>query len=243
MLSTIESQGRRFTEFTRGNRPVVLFLTTLDRSSSDSGSVDSGSFVSAALLLPFVAAGSAFDLSRLLLAVIVKIQKCVHGHTYPIPIQYVCTYFASGRIRHLCTQGTYTTTMTRSNKRLRLYASFLGSSGIALGAFGAHALKGTLEKNGSIAYWNTAVLYQLVNAVALLGLSSHRRQQEEEKDKKAAAVQSCRHGDLIMVGTVLFSGSLYGMALGIGPKALLGPTTPIGGILMLCGWVALGFSN
>ena len=49
-------------------------------------------------------------------------------------------------------------------------ASLLGFTGVGLGAFGAHALKDTLVVNGTTATWQTAVLYQLIHAVALLAL-------------------------------------------------------------------------
>ncbi|MEJ1974160.1 MAG: DUF423 domain-containing protein [Lacunisphaera sp.] len=50
-------------------------------------------------------------------------------------------------------------------------AGLLGFSGVALGAFGAHGLKATLETTGGLENWKTGVFYQLVHAVALLALS------------------------------------------------------------------------
>mmetsp|Transcript_38945 Transcript_38945/g.47459 ORF Transcript_38945/g.47459 Transcript_38945/m.47459 type:complete len:137 (-) Transcript_38945:111-521(-) len=116
---------------------------------------------------------------------------------------------------------------------LQQLASILGSTGIAAGAFGAHALKQTLsQKPGAMDNWRTAVSYQLFNAVALLALSSSGK-----------APSSNSSGKLIAVGTVLFSGSIYGLCLGVGPKAVLGPTTPLGGLLMIGGWVMIGFGQ
>ena len=64
------------------------------------------------------------------------------------------------------------TKSTDSNAILLKYASLLGATGIAAGAFGAHALKDTLAKRGTLGTWQTAVLYQLVHATALVGLYS-----------------------------------------------------------------------
>ncbi len=101
-------------------------------------------------------------------------------------------------------------------------AGLLGFTGVALGAFGAHALKDTLAANGTIATWQTAVLYHLVHAVAL-----------------ATGPTAPWVGRCWTVGVVLFSGSLYWLALG-GPK-LLGPITPLGGISLLLGWTLLAW--
>jgi uncharacterized membrane protein YgdD (TMEM256/DUF423 family) len=106
-------------------------------------------------------------------------------------------------------------------------AGLLGFSGVALGAFGAHALKATLLANGTLATWQTAVLYQLVHAVALLALAGILA-----PARSAQRIASCWIG-----GVLLFSGSLYGLALG-GPK-WLGPVTPLGGLGFLVGWLLL----
>jgi uncharacterized membrane protein YgdD (TMEM256/DUF423 family) len=105
-------------------------------------------------------------------------------------------------------------------------AGVLGLLGIALGAFGAHALKATLEAHASLDIWRTAVLYQLVHAVALLALAAGRALPAGV----ATPIAACW-----VAGVLLFSGSLYGLALG-GPK-LLGPVTPLGGLCLLAGWL------
>ena len=104
-------------------------------------------------------------------------------------------------------------------------ASALGATGVALGAFGAHALKKVLLERGTTASWATAVQYQLLHAVALLALPSLKG--DHELTKK-----------LWVGGVVLFSGSIYGLSLG-GPR-LLGPVTPLGGLCLIGGWVSLG---
>jgi len=113
---------------------------------------------------------------------------------------------------------------------ITLIAAVLGFLGVALGAFGAHALKPTLEVHGSVETWKTAVLYHLVHAVALLALAGWR---------DAHAGPSGRVAILWSVGIALFSGSLYWLALG-GPK-LLGPVTPLGGVAFLAGWALLAW--
>ena len=108
---------------------------------------------------------------------------------------------------------------------ITLAAALAGLSGIGLGAFGAHALRETLASRGTLPAWQTAVLYQLVHAVALLALAGWR----DTHGGPPASVALCW-----LAGIVLFSGSLYGLALG-GP-AFLGPVTPVGGLAFLAGW-------
>jgi uncharacterized membrane protein YgdD (TMEM256/DUF423 family) len=123
------------------------------------------------------------------------------------------------------------------DNRLLQYASLLGASGIAAGAFGAHALKDQLEKRNSLSIWNTAVLYHLIHSAAMLGIHSLYVQQPASAGKFRLA------GNLMLTGVCMFSGSLYGMALDLGPKALLGPATPVGGVLMIGSWLVLGFKR
>lgn len=102
---------------------------------------------------------------------------------------------------------------------------------VALGAFGAHALKETLAASGRVAVWETAVDYQFWHALALLALGLRPR---ELTGRGWGAAAGC-----FVVGVVLFSGSLYWLSLG-GPK-WLGPITPLGGTAFLIGWVILAF--
>ena len=98
---------------------------------------------------------------------------------------------------------------------------------IACGAFGAHALKARLDAE-HLAVWNTAVHYHALHALALVAFGIWR---ERSAGRNFPAFA-------LLVGIVLFSGSLYGLALG-GP-AWLGPVTPLGGASFLAGWIALG---
>jgi uncharacterized membrane protein YgdD (TMEM256/DUF423 family) len=98
--------------------------------------------------------------------------------------------------------------------------------GVVLGAFGAHALKSTLTPEG-LANWDTAVRYQLVHALALVvyGVFSERVSGRDHP------------GLLFLFGSFFFSGSLYLLSLGIA-KGLMGPLTPLGGVLLIVGWLA-----
>jgi uncharacterized membrane protein YgdD (TMEM256/DUF423 family) len=101
--------------------------------------------------------------------------------------------------------------------------------GVALGAFGAHGLKSRVAPEMLIV-WQTGVQYHLVHALALLliGILCHLM-------PEPALVRNA--GWLLMVGIVLFSGSLYVMVLS-GVKAL-GIITPLGGVAFLVGWLLL----
>lgn len=95
---------------------------------------------------------------------------------------------------------------------------------VALGAFGAHALKGTLESSGMLDAWNKAVLYHFLHAIALLAIALHGA------GNRAAYF-------LLAAGILLFSGSLYTMALT--NIRWLGAITPLGGLCFLAGWAWL----
>jgi uncharacterized membrane protein YgdD (TMEM256/DUF423 family) len=106
---------------------------------------------------------------------------------------------------------------------LRIAAAFCFVA-VALGAFGAHALKATLQASGMLDAWNKAVLYHLVHAVALVALALHGG------GNRAAYL-------LLAAGILLFSGSLYAMALS--NVRWLGAITPLGGLCFLAGWAWL----
>ena len=109
-----------------------------------------------------------------------------------------------------------------------LAGAVLGALGVMLGAFGAHALKASLAPE-KLAIFEVGVRYQLIHALALLAVGLALRQTD------GALVRAA--GPLFLGGVILFSGSLYGLALG-GP-AWLGPVTPLGGLLLIGGWIVL----
>lgn len=105
--------------------------------------------------------------------------------------------------------------------------------GVALGAFGAHALRDTLAASEHTATWETASRYHLLHGVALCvtGLVA----------REGRATSCATAGVLFAVGSLLFSGSLYWLALD-GPK-WLGPVTPLGGSALIAGWVLLALAS
>lgn len=111
--------------------------------------------------------------------------------------------------------------------RATILAGLLGLTGVAAGAFGAHGLSDVVDAR-ALELWNTGARYQQIHAVALLvvGLSGS----SWSKARSLAAV-------LFTVGVVIFSGTLYGLALG-SPR-VLGAITPIGGLSLILGWAAL----
>lgn len=98
---------------------------------------------------------------------------------------------------------------------------------VALGAFGAHALKATLATHGMTEVWNKAVLYHFIHGLSLLILGAL------PSGQRVAAI-------FFTVGIVLFSGSLYFLALT--NVKWLGAITPFGGLCFLAGWVWLAVS-
>lgn len=103
-----------------------------------------------------------------------------------------------------------------------------GFLGVAFGAFGAHALRARLSPD-LLAVWKTGVEYQFYHAGALLLVGLWLRTQQ------SAALQVA--GVCFALGVLVFSGSLYALALS-GVRGL-GAVTPIGGLLFLAGWLAL----
>ncbi len=110
------------------------------------------------------------------------------------------------------------------------WAGILGATGVALGAFGAHGLRSALEAAGTREAWETAARYQLLHAAALLGFAGWIRSSGPGPARGAAAWAA----RLWIGGTLLFSGSLYGLALGA-PR-WIGPVTPLGGAALIAGW-------
>jgi uncharacterized membrane protein YgdD (TMEM256/DUF423 family) len=117
---------------------------------------------------------------------------------------------------------------------LLLACAVNGFLAVAFGAFGAHGLKTRLADLPDVArrlgWWDTASHYHLLHAVALgvLALAVEH----------VSAAWAGRAGVAMLVGIILFSGSLYAMTLS-GVTAL-GAVTPLGGVGFLVGWVSFG---
>jgi uncharacterized membrane protein YgdD (TMEM256/DUF423 family) len=109
--------------------------------------------------------------------------------------------------------------------------AILGLLGVGLGAFGAHGLKEKLQTLGTTATFHTATEYHLYHALALLAVGLLAQAGRPGSALSAVA------GWSFLVGILLFSGSLY--ALAVTGYTKLGAITPFGGILFLVGWIAL----
>mmetsp|Transcript_1592 Transcript_1592/g.2266 ORF Transcript_1592/g.2266 Transcript_1592/m.2266 type:complete len:133 (+) Transcript_1592:120-518(+) len=114
-------------------------------------------------------------------------------------------------------------------------SSVLGLTGVGLGAIGAHMLNKTLTERGMLESWRTAILYQLFHGVAVLGVAALNAHKPMPRLETA--------GYLMGAGSVVFSGSIYMLCLGMGPKKIFGPATPVGGLIMMGGWGLLGFCS
>ena len=117
------------------------------------------------------------------------------------------------------------------DKTFLLIAALLGFIGVALGAFGAHGLRGRLSPE-MLAVFETGVRYQMYHTLALLatGLIAAR----------LGGWLVTAAGWFFVAGVVLFSGSLYALALS--GVTVLGAITPLGGLAFLIGWALLAYA-
>lgn len=108
--------------------------------------------------------------------------------------------------------------------------AWLGLLGVGLGAFGAHALEARLDAE-ALGWWDTAVRYHLIHAVALVLVGLLAR--------SGACPRWAAWG--FLAGICVFSGTLYAMALGA-PR-WLGAVTPLGGLALMAGWLGLALAG
>lgn len=124
--------------------------------------------------------------------------------------------------------------MSNIDKKIVVTASILAALTIAIGAFGAHGLKNSVD-SASLATFETGVRYQMYHVLALLVVGF----------VSAIPVTTRKWVFLFFVfGIIFFSGSIYLLALkSILPfeVSFLGPITPIGGLLFIIGWLRLTF--
>lgn len=119
-----------------------------------------------------------------------------------------------------------------------ILASFFGATGVALGAMGAHALKAKVAEGvmtqDQLAGFDTGTKYQLMHAIVLLFVFFFYNQNPTKLVKIS--------GWLFAIGILFFSGSIYGLStMGISEMnfRFMGPVTPLGGILLIAGWILL----
>jgi len=117
------------------------------------------------------------------------------------------------------------------DRNFLLIGAVAGFLGVGLGAFGAHGLRGRLSPE-MLAVFETGVRYQLYHALALVALSAVMF--------RLNGWMVVAAGWCFVAGIVLFSGSLYALALS-GVRSL-GAITPLGGLLFLLGWAALAIA-
>lgn len=98
-----------------------------------------------------------------------------------------------------------------------------GAAAVALGAFGAHALRSRVQDPRLLETWDTASRYHFFHSIALCLAPLSQR--------------ATSAGWLFALGTAAFSGSLY--ALVLTGERRLGAITPIGGLALICGWTAM----
>lgn len=117
---------------------------------------------------------------------------------------------------------------THGSGSIAAWGALLAALGVAAGAFGAHGLSTRIDE-AHLRVLETGVRYQLLHAIALvaIGLSG------------ANPTLVRLPASLLAAGVLLFSGSLYALALG-GP-VWLGPVTPLGGLLLILGWLTMSY--
>jgi uncharacterized membrane protein YgdD (TMEM256/DUF423 family) len=117
------------------------------------------------------------------------------------------------------------------DKTFLFIGALMGGVGVAVGAFGAHGLRGRLTPE-MLAIFETGVRYQLYHALAIVLVAAVM----PRLDGRAVVVA----GWGFLTGIVIFSGSLYALALS--GVTTLGAVTPIGGLAFLIGWAALAYA-
>jgi uncharacterized membrane protein YgdD (TMEM256/DUF423 family) len=118
--------------------------------------------------------------------------------------------------------------MAGMDRTFLFVAALAGLTGVAFGAFGAHGLRGKLSPD-MLAVFETAVRYQMYHALAIFGVGLLLAPMGGWLIRTA--------GWLFTAGIVIFSGSLYALALT--GNTMLGAITPIGGLAFLAGWACL----
>jgi len=143
---------------------------------------------------------------------------------------------------YLCGKLKPLYTFAPMQKRLIIFGAFSGAIAVALGAMGAHALKAKVADGiltvDNVQAFETAVKYQMYHSILIILLALLINKVNNKLLSKSAYA--------IMIGIVLFSGSIYILStsslLGLNNLRFLGPITPIGGVFLIIGWVLLAVS-
>jgi uncharacterized membrane protein YgdD (TMEM256/DUF423 family) len=114
-------------------------------------------------------------------------------------------------------------------KQSLLIAALLGAITVAIGAFGAHALRPGLEAAGRLETFETGVKYQMYHTLAIFLTGLLQIQRPHKLFNRASL--------FFLLGILIFSGSLY--ALSLSGVTTLGAVAPIGGVLFIVGWISL----
>lgn len=121
------------------------------------------------------------------------------------------------------------------SKNILLAAGLFGAAGVALGAFGAHALRAQLTEMGTRDRWETAVFYQLVHAVVLFVAATWARRPGDDGSTSIGWAARCW-----CTGIILFSGALYVMSVTAGAPAWFKiAVPPLGGMAFVAGWLCV----
>ena len=119
-----------------------------------------------------------------------------------------------------------------NQKQSLIAAAWLGAFTVMIGAFGAHALRPTLEATGRLDTFETAVKYQMYHTLALFLVGLLQFHFSNKLVRTA--------GLFFLIGILIFSVTLYALCLtGI---TILGAITPIGGLFFIAGWLCLAIS-
>ena len=115
-----------------------------------------------------------------------------------------------------------------------VYAGILGAIAVIMGAMGAHALKAVLSPE-ALESFGTGARYNMYHAILLFAIAANIKNIDPKWLKLSV--------NLTLIGTLLFSGSIYLLSTstitGINAKHFLGPITPIGGLLLISGWISI----
>lgn len=115
-------------------------------------------------------------------------------------------------------------------KKYIALAAFSGALSVGLGAFGAHGLKKVLTE-AALQSFETGVRYQIIHTLLLLIIILIPVLTEKQKRRIA---------NILLIGMVCFSGSIYALSLGVVAAKFIWFVTPFGGLLLLIAWLLLG---